>query len=621
MKKNVMTYVGIFFVSLVFGQSALANEKDVAVKGTNYEIVFKAEGGTFATKDGKEQKELTQRVQADKPLAEPKAPIKKDVEFSGWYTDQKLSKKWDFKKNVTSEMSLYAGWQAPEKKHLVKFNVAGANKIPDQSVKDNQTLTLPEAPTMEKFDFTGWYSDEMRTKAWDVKTKITSETTLYAMWTPKAEPRLKEFNVSFNSNGGSGITTQLVKENEVVIQPEAPVMEGFKFSGWFSDEELSQVWDFQTKVTADSVLYAKWEAVKPVVKEYNVTFNSNGGSEVTPQQVKENEVVVEPQVPTKKDFTFVGWFSDDTLTKKWDFQTKISAGTVLYAKWEAVKPVVKEYKVTFNSNGGSVIEPQKIKENEPIVPPKAPTKKNFTFAGWFSDAALTKKWDFQTKVTADTVLYAEWEAVKPVVKEYKVTFNSNGGSAIKAQQLKENELIVQPKAPTKKDVTFAGWFSDTTLTKKWDFQTKIKADTVLYAKWDAVKPVVKEFKVTFNSNGGSAVNAQQVKENDVVNRPQTPTKSGYTFTGWYGDEKLATSWNFKNKITRDTTLYAKWQVKVSPEKPRPTTPGRKTGTTTGRRNLPQTGETMSSIQTIIVGSVLVSATLVLVYRRFKVKKN
>ena len=68
------------------------------------------------------------------------------------------------------------------------------------------------------------------------------------------------------------------------------------------------------------------------------------------------------------------------------------------------------------------------------------------------------------------------------------------------------------------------------------------------------------YSVTFNTNGGSAVTAQSVQEDDKATRPVDPTMARYTFGGWYTEDALTTVWDFGTQITKDTILYAKWLV-------------------------------------------------------------
>lgn len=68
-------------------------------------------------------------------------------------------------------------------------------------------------------------------------------------------------------------------------------------------------------------------------------------------------------------------------------------------------------------------------------------------------------------------------------------------------------------------------------------------------------------EVSFNSNGGTSIVSQSVELDAYVMIPETPIRNGYTFEGWYSDEKLTTKFDFSTKITRSITLYAKWLLK------------------------------------------------------------
>ncbi|MDR1136551.1 MAG: glycoside hydrolase family 3 C-terminal domain-containing protein [Clostridiales Family XIII bacterium] len=142
---------------------------------------------------------------------------------------------------------------------------------------------------------------------------------------------------------------------------------------------------------------------------------------------------------------------------------------------------------------------------------------------------------------------------------YTVTFNSNGGSDVAAQQITAGETATVPTAPTKADFTFGGWYSDEALTLAYVFSTPVTADISLYAKWNAITPG-EAYTVTFNSNGGSTVAAQQVTAGEKAVRPANPTRNGYSFSGWYTSAALSTLYNFDSAVTGDISLYAGWSV-------------------------------------------------------------
>jgi uncharacterized repeat protein (TIGR02543 family) len=284
------------------------------------------------------------------------------------------------------------------------------------------------------------------------------------------------------------------------------------------------------------------------INSYNVSFTSNGGSAVTSQTINYNATATAPTAPTKTGYTFGGWYSDAALTTAFVFTSAITADTTLYAKW-----TINSYAVTFTSNGGSAVTSQSVAYNAIATAPATPTKTGYTFGGWYSDSALTTAFVFTTAITADATLYAKWN-----INSYAVTFTSNGGSAVASQSVAYNATATAPATPTRTGYTFGGWYSDVALTTPFVFTTVITADTTLYAKWN-----INSYAVTFNSNGGSSVANQSVNYNANATAPTAPTKTGYTFGGWYSDASLTTAFTFTTAITANTTLYAKWNSNLT----------------------------------------------------------
>ena len=156
------------------------------------------------------------------------------------------------------------------------------------------------------------------------------------------------YTVTFNTNGVSDISSQSVIDGEKAEKPEVPTKEEtektlYVFAGWFTDEEYTKEFDFDTAITSDTTVYAKWEE-KPY---YTVTFNTNGGSDVGSQKVLTGEKATKPETDPTKDatdtslFVFAGWYADEEYTKEFDFDTAITSDTTVYAKWtEKVKVTI-----------------------------------------------------------------------------------------------------------------------------------------------------------------------------------------------------------------------------------------------------------------------------------------
>ena len=146
---------------------------------------------------------------------------------------------------------------------------------------------------------------------------------------------------------------------------------------------------------------------------------------------------------------------------------------------------------------------------------------------------------------------------------YTVTFNSNGGTSVPSQKVKEGELASRPQNPTRGADLLANWYSDALLEDVYNFSTPVTKDITLYAKWIAEDTPLHQ--VIFDSKGGSFVDAQLIYQGEKAYRPDDPVKRGCEFGGWYttdGDPPTNV-YNF-GIVLSNITLYAKWDKVTIP---------------------------------------------------------
>lgn len=210
-----------------------------------------------------------------------------------------------------------------------------------------------------------------------------------------------EYKITFNSNGGSPVSEQLVRKNNVVIKPESPKREGYEFLFWSLD---GKEYNFSQKVTKSFELAAMYKDLSKT--SYVVTFNSNGGTLINSIEVDEDGFAKEPTTPTKEGYTFVSWQLNG---EDFDFNTKITQNTTLIAKWEKKSDSdLIQHRVSFNSDGGSKVSSQLIDKGKTATKPKNPTKSGYSFAGWYLN---NKTFNFSTKIYDNITLKAKWTAV------------------------------------------------------------------------------------------------------------------------------------------------------------------------------------------------------------------
>ena len=148
------------------------------------------------------------------------------------------------------------------------------------------------------------------------------------------------------------------------------------------------------------------------------------------------------------------------------------------------------------------------------------------------------------------------EGVSITALKFVVTFDNEGTRTTAI--IDNGGKLTAPAAPTKEGYRFDGWYYVNNGGKaKWNFDTDIVTRAMtLTAKW------VQTYTVAFDTNGGSAVAPVTVDAGSTVTKPADPTKSGYTFGGWYMENTYENPYDFHAAVTGSLTLYAKWNAIV-----------------------------------------------------------
>ena len=168
--------------------------------------------------------------------------------------------------------------------------------------------------------------------------------------------------------------------------------------------------------------------------------------------------------------------------------------------------------VTFDTDGGSAVEPQTVVSGRKAVRPADPVRTGYTFAGWYLDGEV---YDFDTPVTTDLTLTAHWTA-----NQYTITFDTAGGSEIAPITQDYGTPITAPAAPIRTGYTFAGWSPALPAAMPAENMT-------VTAQW-----TVNQYTITFDTAGGSAIAPITQDYGTAITAPADPTRNGYTFAGW-----------------------------------------------------------------------------------------
>ena len=335
-------------------------------------------------------------------------------------------------------------------------------------------------------------------------------TELTVQWTAPT------YAVTLNTNGGtinSGNVTGYTYGVGATL-PTDVTRTGYTFKGWYDNENLtgSPVTVIGGAETGNKEYWAKWE-----INQYTITFDTNGGSEITPITQDYGTEITAPDNPTRKGYTFKGW--DKEIPK-----TMPAENITVKAQWE-----INQYTIAFDTNGGSEIAPITQDYGTEITAPDNPTRKGYTFKGWDKEIP-------ETMPAENITVKAQWE-----INQYTITFDTNGGSEIAPITRDYGTEITAPDNPTRKGYTFKGW--DKEIPK-----TMPAENITVKAQWE-----INQYTITFDTNGGSEIAPITQDYGTEITAPDNPTRKGYTFKGW--DKEIPETMPAEN-----ITVKAQWKI-------------------------------------------------------------
>ena len=532
-------------------------------------------------------------------------PTKPGYTFDGWYTASTGGNKVTSPYTPTNNVTLYARWTA--NKYTITFDGNGVAVTPStKQVTYGQTYGTLPAPTKPGYTFNGWYNGGNKVQSTDT-VDITGNTTLTAQWLGA------EYTVYFNPDGGNVSPTSKKVNNEGQYGAlPTPTKTGYTFAGWYKDgtkiESTTKV-----ETTTDITLKAKWTAIKSTL-----TVNPNGGiwdgsssSQTFTQDYNTTKTINNPSknidgcrvtfdgnggtaqtVAITQTTTFTGWtpsgkgsfggttytfgdgngtltanYSGENITlpnatktgatlKGWYTSTtggtpvggagdiwKPSTDITLYAQWNETNYIltVDPNGGTWNGSSAQQTVTGTYNEQKQIPNPTAPN-------GYI----VTLNNDGTTTQITQTKTFTVWkQSGKGSINGTTYTFGDGNGT-ITAQYTENNVTL---PTPTKTGYTFDGWYTASTGGNKVTSPYTPTNDITLYARWTA-----NQYRITFDADGGNVTpSTKQVTYDQKYGELPTPTKTGYTFEGWFMDDSTQITSNDTVKITEDKTLKAHWQ--------------------------------------------------------------
>ena len=481
--------------------------------------------------------------------------------FLEWH-DENGQKITEIPTGSTGDRVITAYWNWPVHLHYLDK---------DNNEIESATLYVSELepgacvlPTGEKtgYDFDGWYEAQKDIGTASHKLNalsIAKKWELYGRYTAKTD-------VSY--------TVKYLREGDnKVLAPEKVVTD--------------QTFDTEvTEQAADVVGYTPDAPSKTMIlDEYNkvLTFSYSANTyDYTVRHIKQlpdgsyDEANAEVETlsgkfealaaVTAKDYG-EHYPTNDADTKQ---NIKIEEGLTIDVKYD-----LDEHTLTFETNGGSAINPVTVRHGNAVARPADPTKDKYTFIGWYADPEFTEEYDFATVLEADKTIYAKFELTSTPIGDIYVRYD-----VLHIKQLPDGTYDLAnaevEHLSAKKDTTVTAVIKDYRATHHVNVNrtlSKLTGTAIQPYKGVDGKPVYTILSVyydldfhtlTFDTMGGSKIAPETVRHGLTVAKPKDPVNGGYIFDGWYTDKTYRTPYNFATPLTQDTTIYAKWFLIVLP---------------------------------------------------------
>ncbi len=446
--------------------------------------------------------------------------------FDKWVTAQGGTTEDDLK-NVVSNRNVYASFK--ENVRNVSVNVISnqsdygtvsidvLNNIPygskivvdsNEIRIDGQTVTaqVKDATAQYTYIFTGWITEETVGNNTVIKANFERVINKYTITWKNGDTVLEtDENVEYG-------TTPIYNGNMPTKDADADYT--YTFCGW--SPAISTV-------TENAVYQVQFTNAK---NKYTVTFYDDDGTTILGVSVVEKgQTAVYPNVlPTKASTAQYTYVFDKWLTalnsSTEAILTNITTNLSVYAGYTSS---VRTYTVTFNDWDGTELYKQTVAYGNDATPPEEPERDGYRFDGWNGSYA---------SIDGDITITAKYQAT------VLVQFIDYNGTIIYSEYIDRGDSFTNtPQDPSRSNYAFNGWSTT-------DF-TNIVEDLIVYAQY------IRTYRVTFTDFDGTVIKSENVKTGEAAIAPNSPTREGYSFTGWNSTF---------NSITSNTTITALYQI-------------------------------------------------------------
>ena len=428
-----------------------------------------------------------------------------------------------------------------------------------------ESFNLPAAPTRPGYDFKGWKIGNAVLTAGAAYTVDEDDMVFTAQWEARTDTPYTVEHYLENLDGSYALdTTEPLKgTTDTTVTAAAKSYDNFTYDSTVPDTVASG------NIAGDGSLVLKlfytrntYDYTVRHIKQLPDGSYDEANAEVETLSGKFEALAA----VTAKDYGS-HYPKNDADTKQ---NIKIEKGLTIDVKYD-----LDEHTLTFETNGGSAINPITVRHGNAVARPADPTKDKYTFIGWYADPEFTEEYDFATVLEADKTIYAKFELTSTPIGDIYVRYD-----VLHIKQLPDGTYDLAnaevEHLSAKKDTTVTAVIKDYRATHHVNVnRTLSKLTGTAIQPYMGVdgKPVYTILSVyydldfhtlTFDTMGGSKIAPETVRHGLTVAKPKDPVNGGYIFDGWYTDKTYRTPYNFATPLTQDTTIYAKWFLIVLP---------------------------------------------------------
>lgn len=356
-------------------------------------------------------KKLTTDV-VSKDVFNNETPTKEGYSIDMWYADKDYTVEIELPIIIENDLTLYLNWI----RNTVEISYYVDNTLYEtKEINEGEIPSKITNPTKDGYTFDGWYTDKNYTTQYLFNDKLSNNLKLYGRFVEGTDP-IVTYKLYFYVDGSLYHTKTISSINNTTTITD-PTKDSYTFDGWYTDNTYTTKFVFGSKLTSDTTIYGKFD-----INKYTVTFYDNL-SVIQTQLVEHNDCAEEllSTVTNKENYTFNGWYTDQSLTTPVDISTyKITKNTSFYAKYTLNNVDVATLNITSYSgyNEGAYIEFDKI-SNVSLSDYQVYYKKSGQTTETQIDNELIRETD--NGIRADIVGLASGE--------YTITAKLNGSSA------------------------------------------------------------------------------------------------------------------------------------------------------------------------------------------------